>query len=93
MYDSCSLGYLVGNYPDSWLLQRYPTGKVFAISECNQACSEPYIDLLLSNAHMGDHRHHVEHSSSIGTICGTDPGFTIHRTPACTNFASIMANR
>ncbi|KAI9069933.1 MFS general substrate transporter [Trametes sanguinea] len=26
------LGYLVGNYPDSWLLQHYPTGKVLAIT-------------------------------------------------------------
>ncbi|OJT05237.1 hypothetical protein TRAPUB_3975 [Trametes pubescens] len=24
------LGYLIGNYPDSWLLQRFPTGKVLA---------------------------------------------------------------
>ena len=28
-----SLGYLVGNYPDSWLLHHYPTGKVLSISE------------------------------------------------------------
>lgn len=28
-----SLGYLIGNYPDSWLLQRFPTGKVLATSE------------------------------------------------------------
>ncbi|KAI0759546.1 MFS general substrate transporter [Trametes elegans] len=26
------LGYLVGNYPDSWLLQHFPTGKVLAIT-------------------------------------------------------------
>ncbi|KAI0706690.1 MFS general substrate transporter [Earliella scabrosa] len=26
------IGYLVGNYPDSWLLQHYPTGKVLAIT-------------------------------------------------------------
>ncbi|KAI0707433.1 MFS general substrate transporter [Cerioporus squamosus] len=26
-----SLGYLVGNYPDGWLLQHYPSGKVLAI--------------------------------------------------------------
>ncbi|KAJ2984636.1 hypothetical protein NUW54_g10439 [Trametes sanguinea] len=29
---SSGLGYLVGNYPDSWLLQHYPTGKVLAIT-------------------------------------------------------------
>ncbi|OJT05241.1 hypothetical protein TRAPUB_3979 [Trametes pubescens] len=27
-----SFGYLVGNYPDSWLLQHFPTGKVLATS-------------------------------------------------------------
>ncbi|CDO72575.1 hypothetical protein BN946_scf184983.g58 [Trametes cinnabarina] len=30
--DKTALGYLVGNYPDSWLLQHYPTGKVLAIT-------------------------------------------------------------
>ncbi|CDO72574.1 hypothetical protein BN946_scf184983.g57 [Trametes cinnabarina] len=50
------LGYLVGNYPDSWLLQRYPAGKVLSITTLLWA-----------------------------TIMIT--------TPACTNFASIMANR
>ncbi|KAI0641588.1 MFS general substrate transporter [Trametes meyenii] len=29
---SMSLGYLVGNYPDSWLLQHFRTGKVLAIT-------------------------------------------------------------
>ena len=32
LIQTCSLGYLIGNYPDSWLLQHYPTGKVLAIS-------------------------------------------------------------
>ncbi|KAI0368206.1 MFS general substrate transporter [Pilatotrama ljubarskyi] len=26
------LGYLIGNYPDSWLLQHFPTGKVLAVT-------------------------------------------------------------
>ncbi|KAI9069932.1 MFS general substrate transporter [Trametes sanguinea] len=50
------LGYLVGNYPDSWLLQHYPAGKVLAIT----------------------------------TLIW---GIIVITTPACTNFASTMANR
>ena len=43
-----SFGYLIGNYPMGWLLQRYHSGRVLAISESRSGLSGAPLELTSS---------------------------------------------
>ena len=59
-----SFGYLLGNYPDSWLLQQYPSGKVLAIGVLLRQGPRGALSGKPSDVHLGCYSDNVSSSNS-----------------------------